>query len=347
MSTWDSECGIATYTKDLTDALRTLGHNVTILAEIRDPADAQVRAEPAGYAVHRCWSRKSGYHAPYGLKHVWEAVKSSPKKPAVVHFQHEFGLFPDNAAFKLAVAALLGAGITAVTTLHTVLLDSQLTFDPSPSRIIVHTPTAAAAWGGRSASVVIPHGVKTKRNAKWSNDSPRLVLCPGFMGPNKGQREAIDIYAKSHLWSRGIKLALVGKCPDGYYSELQSRIAGYGLQDYVILDAGFKPEVVMDQYFGRADVVLLSGGKTSPYSASGQLHTALAWGKAVLAKNNPIYRSTGGGVLLWDSVEEAARLLAGLQTETRLLLERESELAADERRWSTVAATHVAWYERW
>lgn len=90
VTTWNTRCGLATFSKYIINALRDLGVEVIVFAEhtpMTEFADEDF--------VIRCWSRKDSDYCDL-LK---EIKKSSVN---LIHFQHEYSLFPrDGLLFKL------------------------------------------------------------------------------------------------------------------------------------------------------------------------------------------------------------------------------------------------------
>src|SRR5688572_14831597 len=98
ISTWKTECGIATYTEYLAKALQSLGHEITIFAEAKQK-DLSPYKDFEDFNVYRIWKRSAAFESQFGLKSIFDLIQRSNIKPNIIHIQHEFGLFPDNSAF--------------------------------------------------------------------------------------------------------------------------------------------------------------------------------------------------------------------------------------------------------
>ena len=366
ISTWDTECGIATYSGYLKRALGKLGHRVYVAAEhTKESLSGQ---KVRGDQWYRLWDRRAPYGSPHGLEQIFRLL--AVIKDPIVHIQHEFGLFPGEGLDMLE-AALQVQKIKYVTTLHTVVpypLQRGYFHNPLRTRgsFVVHTEAAVACLRGLGCEL-IPHGTtpiaEPLHGPNWGQTSEAhqaareelgvskshfLALCPGFMGSNKGQVEIAEAYGMMGS-TPALQLAFVGQCRDeAYLSELHGVLSKYGLRDKAIVQSSFCEDAVMAKWFQAANFVVLGGGKTSPYSASGQLHQAMGYGLPILAKNTPIYRSGGGaGVLHYNNATELAMLMRGLAGNYRLgnqLGERSLE-AARARSWDVVAQAHVNHYQ--
>lgn len=354
VSTYSVECGIATYTADLAHALLGGAHNnqVTVLAEIKDRQPLQEIIDRV--PVYRLWWRGAHNKTLHGLSAILRAIDSSPQKPDVVHFQHEFGLFPDNAGFLELLYQLQARDIKTAITFHTVQMSpGGIGFFgalPEGQICIVHTYEAAAAlntYGREIRIFVVPHGL-TPREAEPTRLHARQILVPGFISENKGHLEIIRGYADYLSNSRGETpgLRLMGLCRDpNFLGRIKSKIAQFCLESRIQLDLGFFSEAEVAVAMDEADFVILGAGKETPYSASGQLAHCIASAKPVLAKNVPIYRSGGDcGVVLYEG-GQLGKLIGALCSATlrENLAGKHLDVRMD-RDWYTVAQLHEGIY---
>jgi glycosyltransferase involved in cell wall biosynthesis len=331
-------CGIGTYTAALTRELRAQGHQVTILAE-------HYGGVPEDPQAFNLWDRRSGYESPMGLGRVAHALTHGQGKPDVVHIQHEFGLFPRNQDLRMLIDEVK---IPFVITLHTVpKLPKRLTeLVPIDSEIIVHTPAGAAEMAKRGRCVdIIPHGVEI---VEVPGDHPKQhILVPGFVSPNKGLEEILEAWALTDCFRR-YKLLIAGLCRDHHYEQIiRDKIQNLGIAGTVAFSNQFATEANYHANLHDALAVVLGADKDTPYSASGQLHTALGYGLPIVAKNVPIYHAPGG-ILRYHSATECSRWLDALALDDALCatLRTHSEYAAQSRTWAKVAAQHVALYQK-
>lgn len=348
VSTYEEECGIATYTADLVAALRKLNHRVSVLAELNSKGFKDPQAYPL-------WRRGTEYNSMHGLSAIAKAIAQAPKKPDVLHIQHEFGLYPTNPDFERLLGSFRNTApeMRIVFTLHTVLTSPYRseffrTIRDQP-HVIVHTHGAAAAltdWGIRAT--VIPHGTwlqsqaQTPRTKLSLPENVFLALCPGFISAGKGHEMILK--ALAHV--DGAHLLVTGLCrDDSYFNKLAQWLDVYGLRSRVHLRPGFQNAATMRAYYQTADVVILGAKpkEETPYSASGQAATALGYGKPVLAKNANIYRESGA--LLYASALELKNLLAyTMRPATHALLSAKARHLAEMWNWDSAAQAHLTAY---
>lgn len=338
VSTFKTQCGIATYTETLAKNIKALSsnHHVTVLAESNPTESNKVDAEIPSY---RIWNRFTFQAVPFV-----SAILNSKQTPDIIHFQHEFGLFPNESEVLNAIKAL-SAKIPIVTTLHTVFAPPTKTRFihelKASSKIIVHTVGAAGQIG--DDAVVIPHGV-TIMPRETPDASAQYFLCPGFISKSKGHEEILDAYASYvHAQLCGnfpvTPLKIVGLCRDyAYLNQLHNILDAHGLVAHASIDARYVGDQELVSLIAGANCVILGAGKTSPYSASGQLHMALGVDIPIIAKNVPIYNNTP--VALYNNSAELTQFLknhASLHTEELYFIAR-------HRTWTRIAAKHIAIY---
>lgn len=325
ISTYNADCGIATYSRDLVLSLKKENVNVFVIAEAKHrdliPKSEILEEIP----VYRVWKRDAAYESQFGLSSIVRLLKNCKVLPDIVHIQHEFGIFPDNAGFWRLIDELSTMKIAVAITLHTVM--------PPPAnigffrlfnnnvKIISHTNAARAILNNYYpfATYCIPHGVPQILLAPESTEYVNF-MCLGFISPSKGHGDIIKAFAETWEHSGGCKLHIVGLCRDlGYLDKLNSQITSLALQDHILIDEGFKPAKEIETYLNTAQVIVLGGGRTSPFSASGQLAQAIGAGLPVIAKNIPIYRSQPSpSVLYYDDSKECALFMkACLNKDTR------------------------------
>lgn len=347
VSTWQIECGIATYTEDLATEFVKHGHRVTVLCQKSSKAGALrhvpgVQAFPAFTYRHQAAARE-----------VFTALGSSKKPPDVVHVQHEFGLFPNTRELINQIREYRAAPV--VVTLHTPSIRGAALRVPCASFVhspLLHkpglnrwyTPHGVREWvaddiaDGRCSALRDRHGIPPHH---------RLFLVPGFVGVNKGQVEIIEAFLEAE--PPDAVLAVVGRCADGAFSQQIEAIVE-ATDRRLIYDEGFKTRDELDTWFDAADVVVLGGPKVTSESASGQLATAIAAGKPVFARDVEIYRDNGGAAILWRNKAQLVRLLrATAQSAGDVIIDNLAVCAQfqqSRRSWSRIANNHTVVYER-
>lgn len=348
VSTYQSECGIATYTENLAKALVKEGHSVCVLAELLPKQKTQTsEVDENGIRVLRLWRRGFHYGSQLGLESVVNAIKYN--KPDVVHIQHEFGLFENYALWAL-VKALQQLEIKVFVTLHTVMLPPikkgfWLDAHNSGAKFVVHSAVAQAALAPYIQARVVPHGV-TNDPIKGCDPNKLVGLCPGFISKSKGHLEIVKAFAE--ICTDAMELNIVGLCRDAGYEEILIRkIEHYGLEKNIKIYNAFHTNDAMREYFANSDYVLLGMDiDSSPYSASGQLHTAIGFRKPIIAKDVPIYRIDGNpGVLYYKTPNELQAWINAVQDVGVLhSLEVKNTREAHRLDWKHVARSTVECY---
>jgi hypothetical protein len=335
VSTWLQKCGIATYTWDLAQALKERGHAISVLTEIL-PFDT--RSEYTEIPNYPVWFR----HGP--SRALIDCIQSSRTKPDYVCIQHEYGLFPNTEDLFRTIKILTGLGIKSVTTLHTVKPGYQyLDF----GSMVVHTPEAAFFTGPNTR--IIPHGVtirfptteeKAEAKKKLGVDAwKKVFLAPGFVSTSKDIHNTVGTFLAST--SMDSILIVSGECRDDLLAnDLTTNLTVRGHTSRVKLDLTFADDNKRDLYFKAADVIILGREKDSPYSASGQIATALGYGLPILARECPIHRD--GGVVLYRAggageSNELERFIKNTDTPALEYLSTRAKKLALERSWNLVA----------
>lgn len=336
VSTYDTPCGVATYTRNLAHALATLGHQVFVCAERTDRLTTAVESDgPVRWL--RSWVRATPYESPFGLGALARSIAAGAPKPDVVHVQHEHGIFPrtpDVLRFARDV------GVPVAFTLHTVDEDHIIGLRAlaTVGRAIVHTPEAKALlWDYPTA--VVPHGIATPDTPRQLGD---YLLVPGFVSANKNVVEIIAAYAHTlvryALYPYPLRIA--GLCRDTEYAhKIWQAIGRRELGDQVTFENAYQDDEAAAKTLRGAAAVILGAGDTTPYSASGQLHDAVGAGVPVLAKNVPIYQHpAGAGVLYYRDAAQLSTWMAALQDPAlREHLEARQALAFLGLSWAEVA----------
>jgi len=334
VSTWLQKCGIATYTWDLAHALKNLGHSITILTE-NLPFDQRRTYE--GIPSYPVWYRLGS------SKTIVDCVRSSKTLPDIICFQHEYGLFPYTEDLFQTIQTLEGLGIKVVTTLHTVKPGYIYS---GFHKTVVHTPEAAFFVPD---STVIPHGVtinfpteEEKVKAKLAlnlQDYWKVFLSPGFITKGKGIQHTIESFLGGATDEE--LLIVSGECrDDALAEEITTSLLVRGHTSRIRLDLTYAEDKKRDLYFKASNAVILGRERDSPYSASGQIATALGYGLPILAREAPIHRD--GGALLYRGGEhgegnELPQFIENINESVLGYLSARSRKIATERSWDIVA----------
>ncbi len=350
------ECGIATYTQYLTDALKAKHVDCYVVSHIGGTGPQVVPAFDYndGDLAEKAYSVMTRF------------------TPDVVHIQHEFGLFGKN--FGVAVVPLILhfriSGIPVVTTLHTVyeeipekhrmIIDSILLHS---RKVIVHEPYQEEAlrrlypedWMRKVH--VIPHGARivqpipdAKKRLNLPEDK-KVVLLIGYFRPSKNFELIIDLFPRIRARYPDAVLVLAGKTRGreyvDYRNTLLERIQKSPVREAIYFIRGQLPQETFDTVLSAADVVVL------PYkisSQSGILAHALAFAKPVVVSDTPAMEqimSRARCGLVCSTADDFVKAVVRILSEPDLgnaLSEHAKVYVRDVVSWDRVADRHMELY---
>ncbi len=350
------ECGIATYSQYLTDALRKKGADVYIVCH----------KGGAGQQVFPAFDYEDGDIAEKAFRMMTRFT------PDVVHIQHEFGLFGRH--FGVSVVPLIIqfrlVRIPVVTTLHTVYQEIPRehgiilqAITANSDRVMVHEPYQAASLrrilhpSDIEKIEVIPHGARevlpipdAKRKLGLPGDK-KIILLIGYFRPSKNFELVVDILPKIIERVPEAILVIAGKIRGtehrGYRNMLFQKIAESPVRDRIFILRGQLPQQTFDLILSAADVVVL------PYrisSQSGILAHCLAFGKPVVTSDTEVMKEiigNQGAGLVCDSddayIEAIVRILSDSHLAERCSLNALAYVR-ETIAWSKVAERHIRLY---
>ncbi|MBW1997032.1 MAG: glycosyltransferase [Deltaproteobacteria bacterium] len=351
------ECGIATYTKYLSEGLREKHVDVYVVSHLGG----------SGPQVFPCFDYEDGDLAERAFSMM---VRFTPD---VVHIQHEFNLFGKYhgvSVIPLIIQFRL-IGIPVVTTLHTVYADmteSQLVILESifanSERIIIHEPYQGEVLQkvmdkNLVAKIrVIPHGAREVKPVPAAKEilglpeDKKIILLIGYFRPSKNFELVVDIFPEILELYPDALLVVAGKIRGKEYRDYRNmlfrKIADSPKSDSIYLIRGQLPQDVFDTIISAADVVVL------PYkisSQSGILAHCLAFGKPIVtsstqAMKEALEKSRAG--LTCDNtsqfVENIARILSNNE-KARELSQNALRFVREVISWSRVAGQHLEIYK--
>ena len=369
------QCGIATFTQDLLNAISELYGDV-----LADEAQRFLHV----VAMHR-GSDELDYppevrfrirdHREEGYIDAAEFVNLSPID--VVSLQHEYGIFGGDDGSHI-LEFLEHVRKPVVTTLHTVLLE------PSPSQKEVLQEIAArstllVAQTRKSAEmlrevygvpdekiVVIYHGAPdvpfidpAYYKDQFGAEGRPLILTFGLLSPNKGIEYAIDAMARVAGEFPEVLYFVVGathpevkkRYGERYRLSLEERVKRLGLEDNVVFHNRYVTLEELIKFLIAADIFL------APYlvreqAVSGTITYALATGKAIVSTPSWYAEemlAEGRGILVpfRDSKAMAEALLELLRDEAKR--DRMRKAAYEFGRhfvWREVAGQYASAFER-
>ncbi len=352
------ECGIATYTQYLTDALRQKNTDVYVVCHWGG----------AGRQVFPAFD----YEDPDLAERIFSTMVRFT--PDVVHIQHEFGLYGKNFGANLIPALIQFrlVGIPVVTTLHTVyekmppqhaiLLENLI---QNSDRVVVSEAYQRDALQrilspelmGRV--VVIPHGarevdpVPDARCRLALPERKKVILMIGYFRPNKNFERIIDLFPEIKKQVPEAILVLAGKIRGKEFREYRNilfeKIRRSPERESIWLIRGQLPQAVFDTILSAADVAVL------PYkvnSQSGILAHCLAFGLPVVVSDvislrGPVERSQAGRVARTDRefVNHVVEILQDAALHQRLS-ENARQYVRNHISWLKVAEQHLTLYRQ-
>jgi glycosyltransferase involved in cell wall biosynthesis len=362
------QCGIATFTCDLADALSAAIRQTDIfLVPINDV--------PEGYDYpDRVWfeiaeKEIASYHRAADFLNINDVD--------VVSIQHEFGIFGGPAGGHI-ISLLRDLRIPTVTTLHTVLAE------PMPDQravmgelaelsdtLVVMTSKSADLLRDvydvtNSKIEIIPHGIHdvpfvdpSFYKDKFGVEGKNVLLTFGLLGPGKGIEKAIEALPAIVQRHPDTVYVILGathptlKRQQGemYRLSLQQLAKEKGVEGNVIFHNRFVSTEELGEFLGAADIYL------TPYpnlaqAVSGTLAYAAGAGKAVVS--TPYWHaeellSDERGVIV--PVEDAQRIGAAVndlldQPVRRDAMRKRAYLQGREMTWGRVARRYMDSFER-
>jgi len=351
-----TECGIATYTQYLTDALRKKRTDVYIVSHIGG----------AGPQVFPAFD----YEDPDLAEKAFSTMIRFT--PDIVHVQHEFGLYGKDYGVNVVPLLLKFrlVGIPVVTTIHTVysrpnenhriILQSVLL---NSNLAIVHeeyqyqTLLKTIPFDIREKIRVVPHGAREVDPVPHAKEilglpeGKKVILLIGYFRPSKNFELVVEIFPQ--ILSRYPDAVLVvagkirGKEHIEYRNMLFQKIENSPVRDHIYLIRGQLPQQVFDTILSSADVVVL------PYklsSQSGILAHCLAFARPVVTSDSQAMRQvisrSGAGLIAASPEEFVAKIVQILQdpaTAERLSASARNYVQ-NKIGWSIVADRHLQIY---
>ena len=358
------QCGIATFTDDLAQALAQDQPDVDVVVAAMN--DGRTYAYPARVQLTVEQDNLDAYEAAADALNALEID--------VLSVQHEFGIFGGPAgSYLLTLLRLVRAPI--VTTQHTVLerfTDDQLAVIEElaalSARIVVMSERAVrflVAQGVPSGKVVfIHHGApvtdasRDVEKARLGLSGRTLILTFGLLSPNKGIDTAIralpavvqDFPDVTYLVLGATHPNIRAQHGEACREELLRLAAQLGVAAHVRFDDKFVDREELVRCLAAADVYLI------PYLnreqiTSGTLAYAVANGKAIVS--TPFWHAEelladGRGLLVpFHEPMALGAVLSGLlgDPQRRTTMEAQARAFGKQMRWPDIARSYAALFE--
>ncbi len=359
------KCGIATYTRDLSDEVDKKSTPVSIIA-MENPFLPHEYSKPVVGIIKQ--EKLSDY------KKI--ALKINSDTTDIVHLQHEFGLFGgDDGEYILTLASLLKKPI--VVTFHTVLItptEHQKYIIQELARLSRFTIVMDEVAKNRlehvyglnpNDSVFILHGapivnMKKDEAKKIINQSDSFILLANnLLSRSKGIEYAIEAVAEAVKMIPNLKFLIVGETHplvkksegESYREELVELVKKLNLEKNVILTNEYVPLEKLQIFLAAADVYI------TPYLdpqqiTSGTLSYAIGAGKACIATEYVYAKdmlAKGRGTLVpFRNSRAISKALIDLYKNPKKLHKLEISVTKlrKDMRWSRVAEKHIQLYSK-
>ena len=322
VSTWQQQCGIATYCESLMGTpvfSERLGRVFSRTYASDHVSESVAASAPPALEVNRLW----GYDF-VGIQRLGQALVNASNP--VVWFQHHPGFFSPGDMQYLCTQLAKSRYRTKIITLHNVkeVVREDARWLDKFDLVFVHT-----AEDGRMLSrkgvrepVVLPHGIPDiASSAQSASNGSFTVGAFGFLYPHKNIPMLVQAVAFARRYSTRIRLLLLNCAkPDDVSRLEQSRVITLirmlKAEDYIEIDFRFLDESEIIERLAQCDLIAFPYGE-SPESATGAARIALA-------ANCPLLISRSG---VLDDLQGYGHRLRNL--ETSVLAEGLLSLAAN------------------
>jgi glycosyltransferase involved in cell wall biosynthesis len=362
------QCGIATFTTDLCDAIGTEYETVQLLAvPVNDPGSQYLYPPRVRFELME--GDPSSYDAAADFLNF--------SNVDLVCLQHEYGIFGGPAGSHI-LRLLRRLKMPIVTTLHTVLREPDANQRVVMDEIVVLSDRLIVMSEHSSQLLqnvfqvpqekidVIPHGVPDLPfgDPNYYKDSSgtegrAVLLTFGLLSPNKGIERVIEALPRIVAEHPEAVYMVVGATHphirrregDQYRLHLQAMARQLGVERNVIFHNRFVSPEEMAQFVGSADIYI------TPYryeaqAVSGTLAYALGAGKAIIS--TPYWHAAellaeGRGVLVpfEDSEAIATAAIELLNNEVaRHAMRKRAYLYGRDTVWSKVAESYMSTFVR-
>lgn len=247
ITTWNTRCGIAEYSRALAGALQACGHTVVILANY--PVNPVPGDEGGVYRFfYTGWHQERGVDADLVVRAVTGHALD------VVHIQYQNFIYPSDV---LPVFRRLATYAPLVATLHDAGVPGEFPRD-RVARAIVHQAATARmlCW---PEAVIIPHGVHDVPAPPLHEVRQRLGITSGHVLCSHGFGRTdyrIVLQAVRDLVPRYPDLLYVVLGPEGYVEAVRPAAQDLGVEGHVRLVGGFLPLRSLFDWMHAADMTV-------------------------------------------------------------------------------------------
>jgi glycosyltransferase involved in cell wall biosynthesis len=377
---FDTCCGVSTYTEQLAQAVVREGVEVAVLSSehaARSTRRACREALVRGIPNIICWEEDGDLG--------WAAEEVIKLQPAVLHVQHEFGIFRNQAALIQLCSSLRVATrgqIKVVLTAHTVpkhrhgplgplmeVVDHLIVHSPEARRVIVANGTPPCPIA------VIPHGMLPPQEVadpvvarvafgdlypgdEWQDQDIVTALSLGFISQSKKHHIMLEAFGflkqQQRLAPKKLKFIIAGlpqppsSGGEKLVGDLRTMVKRFDLEEDVLIMPEFVPFKLLPMLYGVADFTVHVCGPSS-LSSSGSVRQDLSYGMPALVQRAELTADIPDDTVMFFKDEKDIFAMLPLmvkQDETRRRLRQNAHAMARKYAWPTTAARHIRLYER-
>lgn len=339
IAVWEIPCGIATYTKFLTNKMFPMVGEYKVFCEKNDAVMASENILP-------CWSRGE----PLG--DLAAAVKEY--RPDVVLIQHEYGLFPD-ARYWLALLYQLHE-LKVFVTFHSIFHhQDKVICEAAAPNIIVHSEIARDLLRKEKKLSqpihVIPHGchLSKKLSRLWNlYQSDFTFMQFGFGFEYKGWELAIKALALlKPRYPKAFFTGIFSESPQHdhlpYFERLSDLSKKLGVANSMTILRGFQAEEVLESFF-RTNKVAVFPYVAHPqhvvYGVTGAARFAMQYDIPVITSEVPLFYDLKGVCPQINSPEDLAHQIEKMWKDPREQVKRQQEYM-ERTSWENVADQYL------
>jgi glycosyltransferase involved in cell wall biosynthesis len=360
------QCGIATFTSDLSDALARKFSDLECFVVAMNDAGKR-----HSYPPHVRLAIAENDVASY--RHAADFLNTNSVD--LVCMQHEYGIFGGKAG-SFVLPLLRELRMPVVTTLHTILAEPSLLQRAAmdeitriSARLVVMSKLGASllhdVHGVPEEKIdFIPHGIPNVASARLTKDQlgvggKSVILTFGLLSPDKGIEHVIDALPAIVERVPNVVYIVVGathphvkeRHGEVYRIMLENRAKKLGVDAHVIFHNRFVSQAELTEFLGVADIYITPYLKPEQIT-SGTLAYAVGSGKAVISTPYWYARellADGRGILVpWKDPAAIARETIDLlgNDAKRLELSRCAAAHGEGMKWPAVAESYVASFAR-
>ncbi|MCA1176226.1 MULTISPECIES: glycosyltransferase [unclassified Pantoea] len=343
ITTWNTKCGIATYSQHLIDNMS--GINPVIFSP-----NGQELLDIKNDSSIRSWSiGKENNDFDAILKHIMQAGINT------IIIQFNYGFF-NHAELSELIYALKQKNIVVVMTLHSTvdpekkpeqnfklvhMIDALKCCD----RLLVHSfadMNRLKSLGLENNVTLFPHGVLSNKRLSIKHQTKKnmhVIASYGFCLPHKGLSEIVEAVKILRDQKVPVKLKLVNaEFPVGESRDLIHKLKQYvndnNIGDLVEFHNSFLSDDESLNLLSDADLLLFAYQDTGE-SASGAVRYGMATSKPVIVTPIPIFNDLGDAVFKFNGFtakQIAEDIIAGLK-----------EIEGETPKWESVTSAAESW----